>query len=45
VILSAPLGARSRTARLKGIFSAAKPPKKWNLLYLISFDTWIKDMD
>jgi hypothetical protein len=31
-ILSAPLGARARKARLLGVFSAAKPPKKQILL-------------
>jgi len=31
-ILTAPLGARTRPARQKGVFSAAKPPKKRILL-------------
>ena len=31
-ILTAPLGARARIARLKGVFSEAKPPKKRILL-------------
>jgi hypothetical protein len=31
-ILTAPLGARTRSARLKGVFSAAKPPEKRILL-------------
>jgi hypothetical protein len=33
-ILTAPLGARTRTARLSGVFSSAKPPKKRILEYL-----------
>jgi hypothetical protein len=28
LILAAPLGARTRFARLGGVFSMAKPPKK-----------------
>jgi hypothetical protein len=28
MILAAPLGARTRLARLIGVFSSAKPPKK-----------------
>ena len=33
-ILTAPLGARTRFARLCGVFSEAKPPKKRILEYL-----------
>jgi len=35
--LAAPLGARTRFARLGGVFSAAKPPKKRILLKLADF--------
>ena len=33
MILAAPLGARTRCARLIGVFLAAKPPKKRILIY------------
>ncbi|HJA59080.1 MAG TPA: hypothetical protein H9665_05575, partial [Firmicutes bacterium] len=39
-ILAAPLGARTRFARQRGVFSKAKPPKKRILFKIADFYNW-----